>query len=73
MDNKAASARGRGRLVPSIGAQFLRAARELAIRRSARDAHRTECDTDAFECTICRMHAARVAEAKAALRRDAFP
>ena len=56
-----------------LGAQFLRAARELAIRRAARDAHRTECDTDAFECTICRMHAARIAEAKAALRRDAFP
>lgn len=72
MSNKAASARGRGRFIRGISAEFLHAARELAIRRAARDAHRSECDTDAFECAICRMHAARIAEAKAALRRDAF-
>jgi hypothetical protein len=72
MNNKAASAQGRGRLIRSIGADFLCAARGLAIRRAARDAHRTECDADALECSICRMHAARIAEAKAALRRDAF-
>ncbi len=72
MKNKAASAQGRGRLTRTITADFLHAARELAIRRAARDAHRTECETDAFECTVCRMHAARIAEAKAALRRDAF-
>jgi hypothetical protein len=73
MDDKAASAPGRGRLIRSSSADFLHAARELAIRRAARDAHRTECDTDAFECTICRMHAQRIAEVKAALRRDIFP
>ena len=72
MKDKAVSAPVRGRLIRSISAEFLHAARELAIRRAARDAHRTECETDAFECTICRMHAARIAEAKAALRRDAF-
>jgi hypothetical protein len=72
MKNKAASARGRGRLIPTISAAFLHAARELAIRRAARDAHRTECDADAFECPICRTHAARIAEAKAALRHDVF-
>lgn len=72
MNNKAASARGRIRLIRSISVEFLHAARELGIRRAARDRHRSECDTDAFECAICRMHAARIAEAKAALRRDAF-
>jgi hypothetical protein len=73
MNNKAASARNRGRLIRSISAEFLHAAHDLAIRRAARDAHCSECDTDAFDCAICRMHAARIAEAKAALRRDAFP
>jgi hypothetical protein len=72
MTNKAASAQGRGRLTRTITADLLHAARELAIRRAACDAHCTECETDAFECTICRIHAARIAEAKAALRRDAF-
>jgi hypothetical protein len=72
INNEAASALGRGRLIRTISAEFLHAARELAIRRAARDAHRTECHTDAFECSICRIHAVRIAEAKAALRRDAF-
>lgn len=72
MNNKAASARGRGRLIRGISSKFLHAARELAIRRAARDAHRSECDADASECAICRMHAACIAEAKAALRRDTF-
>jgi hypothetical protein len=73
INNKAVSARNRGRLIRSISSEFLHAARELAIRRAARDAHRSECDTDAFECAICRMHAQRIAEAKIALRRDAYP
>ncbi len=74
IENKAASVRGRGRrLIRSISGEFLHAARELAIRRAARDAHRSDCDNDALECSICRMHAARIAEAKAALRRDALP
>jgi hypothetical protein len=73
INNKAASARNWGRLIRSISSEFLHAARELAIRRAARDAHRTECDADAFECSICRMHAASIADAKSALRRDAFP
>ena len=44
MKNKAVSVQGRGRLIRSISAEFLHAARELAIRRAARDAHRSECD-----------------------------
>jgi len=71
-NNKAPPARNRGTLLRSISAEFLHAARELAIRGAARDAHRSDCDTDAFECATCRMHAQRIAEAKAALRRDAF-
>jgi hypothetical protein len=53
-----------------VGPTFLRAAYELAIRRAARDAHRSGCRLDAAECPICREHAGRIAEAKAALRRD---
>jgi len=71
MTNKAVAVQSRGRLI-GISAEFLHAAREVALRRAARDAHRSECDTDALECSICRMHAARIADAKAALRRDAF-
>ena len=58
--------------IPGISPAFLHAAHELAIRRAARDAHRSECGIDALECSVCRMHAARIAEAKAALRRDSF-
>ena len=71
MTNKPVAVQSRGRLI-GISAEFLHAAREVALRRAARDAHRSECDTDALECSICRMHAARIADAKAALRRDAF-
>jgi hypothetical protein len=71
MTNKAVAVQRRGRLF-GISAEFLHAARELAIRRAARDAHRSECDTDALECSICRVHATRIADAKTALRRDAF-
>ena len=70
MEKRAVPATRRGRLFPGISAAFFQAAQELAIRRAARDAHRSECDLDAVECSICRMHAARIAEAKAALRRD---
>lgn len=70
MKDKAASAQDWGRLIRGISSSFLNAARELAIRRAARDAHRSECDTDALECAICRMHAARISEAKAALKLD---
>lgn len=72
MKDQAVSVRGRGRLI-HISAEFLHAARELAIRRAARDAHRSECESDALECSVCRRHATRIADAKAALRRDAFP
>ena len=72
MKDLAVSVWGRGRLI-RISAEFLYAARELAIRRAARDAHRSECESDALECNVCRVHATRIADAKAALRRDAFP
>lgn len=52
-----------------VSIAFLCAAQELAIRRAARDAHRSECSIDAFDCNTCRMHAACIAEAKAALGR----
>ena len=59
--------------VPGLTPAFLHAAHELAIRRAARDAHRSECAIDALECSVCRMHATRIAEAKTALRRNPFP
>ena len=71
MEERAVPVRSRGRL-PGISPAFLRAARELAIRRAARDAHRSECSVDALECDACRLHAASIAEAKTALRRDRF-
>ena len=71
MKDLAVSVRGRDRLT-SISAEFLHAARELAIRRAAREAHRSECESDALECNVCRVHATRIADAKAALRSDAF-
>lgn len=70
MERRAAPVTSRGRLFPGISAEFLHSAQGLAIRRAARDAHRSECSLDAVECSICRMHAARIAEAKATLRRD---
>lgn len=71
MEDPAVPVRSRDR-VPGITPAFLHAAHELAIRRAARDAHRSECSIDALECSACRMHAARIAEAKAALRRNPF-
>lgn len=58
--------------IPGVSLAFLHAAHELAIRRAARDAHRTECRIDALECSVCRAHALRIAEANAALRCDPF-
>ncbi len=46
---------------------FHRATYMLAIRRAARDAHRSECDLDAVGCEVCREHARDIAEAKRAL------
>ncbi len=71
MEEHAVPASGRDR-VPGISPAFLHAASELAIRRAARDAHRSECRVDALECNICRAHAARIAEAKAKLRHDRY-
>jgi hypothetical protein len=69
MEEHAVPVSGRDR-VPGLTPEFVHAAYELAIRRAARDAHRSECRVDALECSICRAHAARIAEAKALLRRD---
>ena len=69
MEERAVPVSSRDR-VPGISPAFLYAAHELAIRRAARDAHRSECNIDALECSACRAHAARIAEAKAALRRN---
>jgi len=43
----------------------------LAIRRAARDAHRTVCDRDTLECETCGEHAAAIAEAKRLLNHAA--
>ena len=51
-------------------AEFFCVARELAIRRAVRDAHRAECGLHALECSVCRVHAERIADAKLALQRD---
>jgi len=72
MDERAAPVTNRGRTASPMNAGFLFAARELAIRRAARDAHRTVCRIDAFECSICRAHASRISDAKAALQRESF-
>jgi hypothetical protein len=70
MNNDTISVKSRDRGTAGVGRTFLRAAYELAIRRAGRDAHRTGCVLDAAECPICREHAGRIAEAKAALCRD---
>ena len=70
MKKSAIPCKGRSGVVPGISRAFVRAAYELAIRRAGRDAHRADCQLDAPECAICREHAGRISEAKAALRRD---
>ncbi len=69
MRYEAAPAHRRGRPLPddAFPAQFVRHAYMLAIRRAARDAHRSECDLDAVGCEVCREHARDIAEAKRAL------
>lgn len=67
MKSVAASVRGRHDS-SSLGlSAFLRSAQVVAIRRAARDAHRSVCDYDAVECSICREHARAIAAAKVAL------
>jgi hypothetical protein len=65
----AASAFGWGR--PSCGdtitLAFLQRAQRLAVRRDARDAHRSSCDLEPEECPLCQEHAQGIAEAKRAL------
>ncbi len=69
MKHKAALASRRGRCLPDVDfpPQFVRNAHILAIRRAARDAHRSVCDRDAVECDICRDQARAIAHAKSAL------
>ncbi len=59
--------RGRPLLEEDFPPDFVRNAYMLAIRRAARDAHRTVCDRDAAECDACREHTQRIAEAKRTL------
>jgi hypothetical protein len=66
----AASENDRSRQASALDLEFFCVARELAIRRAARDAHRTECRIDAWECGVCRMHAEQIADAKHALQRE---
>ena len=70
MERQVAPVADRGPGAVVIPAVFPHAARGLTIRRAARDAHRTACPIDALACSVCRAHAARISEAKAALRRD---
>jgi len=69
MKQQAAPAIRRGRALPddAFPADFARNAYMLAIRRAARDVHRTVCGRDALECDTCREHAAAIAEAKQTL------
>jgi len=60
----------RSRQTSGLSVEFFCVARGLAIRRAARDAHRTECRIDALECAACRMHAEHIAEAKRSLQRE---
>ncbi len=65
MKHEAAPAHRRGRplLDDAFPPHFVRCAYMLAIRRAARDAHRTICDRDAVECDTCRELASAIAEA----------
>jgi len=73
MKQQAAPATRRGRALSDedFPPDFVRSAYMLAIRRAARDAHRTLCDCDALECDTCRQHAAAIAEAKRLLNHAA--
>lgn len=69
MNHKAAPAARRGRALTDdvFAPEFVRKGDMLAIRRAARDAHRTVCDRDAVECDVCRNHARDISQAKRAL------
>ncbi len=69
MKQQAAPAHRRGRalLDDAFPPDFVRNAYMLAIRRAARDAHRTVCDRDVVECDACREHMQAIVEAKHAL------
>ncbi len=62
-----ATRRGRALSDDDFPPDFVRCAYMFAIRRAARDAHRTVCDHDAVECDSCREHTQASAEAKRAL------
>jgi len=66
MKQQAAPATRRGRALSDedFPPDFVRNAYMLAIRRAARDAHRTLCARDAVECDTCREHVSAIAEAK---------
>lgn len=68
-----AISRDRPLLNDAVPPDFLRRAYMLAIRRAARDAHRTACDRDAADCSTCCEHAAAIAEAKWALNHATPP
>ncbi len=72
MKQQAASAARRGRALPddAFPLEFIHNAFMLAIRRAARDAHRTVCDRDAVECDVCRSHAQNISQAKRALNQS---
>ncbi len=69
MKDEAASVRRRGRPLPDADfpPEFVRHAYMLAIRRAARDAHRSECDRGAPECVVCCELSRGVAQTKRAL------
>ncbi len=69
MKQEAAPATRRGRALAdeTFSPEFVRHAYVLAIRRAARDAHRSECERDVVECDACREHARNIADAKRAL------
>ena len=66
MKRQAAPAARRSRLPTDfeISPAFVRNARAFAIVRAARDAHRSECELDAFACDACRAHARAITSAK---------
>jgi len=66
MKKQAAPVNRRGRALAddAFPPDFARNAYTLAIRRAARDAHRTVCDRYALECDTCREYASAIVEAK---------
>jgi hypothetical protein len=66
MKQHVAPAKRRGRALPDddLPPEFVRNAHMLAIRRAARDAHRSSCSRDAVECHDCQELASAIADAK---------